>query len=69
MNLDEAKHLARSWTSGIDTQLDGWRSAMKLLIDHIDELEREGNTDFKMPLQPQLRTIADIIRQTEERAK
>ena len=38
MNLDEAKHLARSWTSGIDVQLDGWRCAMKLLIDHIDEL-------------------------------
>jgi hypothetical protein len=67
MNLDEAKHLARSWTSGIDVQLDGWRCAMKLLIDHIDEME--GHTDFKLPPQPQLKTIADIIKQTQDRAK
>lgn len=42
---------------------------MKLLIDHIDHLERDGNTDFKLPLQPQLKTIADIIRQTQARSE
>lgn len=69
MNLDEAKTLARAWTEGIDPKLDGWRCAMKLLIDHIDHLERDGNTDFKLPLQPQLKTIADIIRQTQARSE
>jgi hypothetical protein len=59
MNLDEAKTLAQAWTTGHDVSLGGWRSVIAVLLSRIEELEG------RRPAQ----TIADIIRETENRAR
>lgn len=66
MNLNEAKQLARAWTQGHDVDLDGWRSVIAVLLARVEELETE--TDFKLPPQPQLLTIADIIKDTQDKS-
>ena len=75
MRYDEAKKLGTEWTKGHDVSLDGWRSVIAVLLTRINELEAENealaidlgikNNDFKLPPQPQLQTIADIIREVE----
>lgn len=54
MTLEEAKMLARSWTTGQDTELGGWRSVIAVLLARVEELESRT---------PAL-TIADIIRES-----
>jgi protoheme ferro-lyase len=89
MNYKEAKELAEAWTKDIDPRMDGWRSAMSLLLLRIhgledaldemrrysDKLQRENEAlaldlglkdlSYTLPPQPQLKTIADIIRECE----
>lgn len=66
MNLDEAKRLARAWTTNHDVDLDGWRSVVAVLLARVEELETK--TDFQLPPQPQLMTIADIIKDTQDKS-
>lgn len=56
MTLEEAKMLGRSWTTGHDTDLGGWRSVIAVLLARVEELESRGKP---------LKTIADIIRESE----
>lgn len=89
MNYQEAKTLAEAWTKDHDTELEGWRSVIAVLLQRINtvesankelngalakmQLENESlsldlgikDQDFRLPPQPQLKTIADIIKECE----
>lgn len=92
MNYDEAKKLAEAWTKGHDINQEGWRSVIRVLMDHIYTMEADlksaysncqrlrseneslsldlgiKNDDFKLPPQPQLKTVADIIKECDDKA-
>lgn len=92
MHYDEAKKLAEAWTTDQDTNQDGWRSVIRVLMDRIYCLEAAiddsykncrrlqaenealsldlgiKNNDFKLPEQPQLKTVADIIKDCQDKS-
>jgi hypothetical protein len=92
MTYDQAKKLAEAWTKGHDINQEGWRSVIRVLMDHIQHMETDldsaykncqrlrsqnealsldlgiKNDDFKLPPQPQLKTVADIIKECSDKA-
>jgi hypothetical protein len=41
MDYYEAKRLAEAWTTGQDVSQDGWRSVIRVLMDHIYAMEAD----------------------------
>jgi hypothetical protein len=42
MDYYEAKRLAEAWTTGQDVSQDGWRSVIRVLMDHIYTMEADS---------------------------
>jgi hypothetical protein len=92
MTYDQAKKLAEAWTKGHDINQEGWRSVIRVLMDHIQHMETDldsaykncqrlrsqnealsldlgiKNKDFTSPSRPQLKTVADIIKECDDKA-
>jgi hypothetical protein len=92
MDYYEAKKLAEAWTKGHDINQEGWRSVIRVLMDHIQHMETDlssaykncqrlrsenealsldlgiKNNDFRLPPQKQLQTVADIIKECDDKA-